>query len=73
MSAVWEHIARYVATTYDTEVNFNEEYFLCPECGEPVYACDYIDSDYFLGKNAYYTHGKVYCPICEQQLNSIDD
>lgn len=36
-------------------VDFDEKFFICPECGEPVYADDWEDTDF----------DGVKCPICE--------
>lgn len=49
----WMKAARYCEKTYGTYVNFEEEYFICPECDEPVYKCDWEDSDFHI------------CPVCE--------
>lgn len=67
---VWELIARYCEKEYDIFVNWEDEYFICPFCGEMVYKCDYVVEDYFLGHNG----GPIfYCPICENALNGEED
>ena len=48
----WESIARYCEETYGTLVDWTERFFLCPECGEPIYECDWNNED-FDG-----------CPVC---------
>ena len=48
----WESIARYCEETYGILVDWTERFFLCPECGEPIYECDWNDED-FDG-----------CPVC---------
>ena len=49
----WEKLATIVEkNSYDTEVNWDEEYFICPYCEEPVLKCDFP-------KNK-----ECACPIC---------
>jgi hypothetical protein len=57
----WDELAEYVEETYGAEVNWDEEFFICPECGEPIYKEDYdLDSDEIaLGM----------CPVCGMYLN----
>lgn len=49
----WTKTAKYCEKTYGTYVDFDEGYFICPECDEPIYKCDWEDSDYHI------------CPVCE--------
>ena len=49
----WEKLATAVEKNgYDTEVNWDEEYFICPYCEEPVLECDFPRNKEFA------------CPIC---------
>lgn len=49
----WMKVAKYCEKTYGTYADFDEGYFICPECDEPVYKCDWEDSDFHI------------CPVCE--------
>lgn len=64
----WDRISKYCARTYGVQVDNDDEFFICPECGEPIYKCDWRDSDYFLGH--IYPLGKAvwHCPVCETVL-----
>lgn len=33
----WEKLAKAVEKEYGCQVDWDEEFFICPECGEPVY------------------------------------
>ena len=50
----WKDAAHYCCETFGSYVNWEEGFFLCPECGEPVYECDWEDYVYWGG-----------CPICD--------
>lgn len=49
----WERIARYCQDEYGIFVDWEERFFICPECGEPIYECDW---------DAEELHA---CPVCE--------
>ena len=52
----WETNAIIVQEVYGCYVNWLAEFYFCPDCGEPVYKCDWeTDSDV---KNG------ILCPIC---------
>ena len=41
----WEKLATAVEKNgYDTVVNWDEGYFICPYCEEPVFECDFHKS-----------------------------
>lgn len=40
MYTMWEIVAMEMQETYGAMVDFDEKFFICPECGEPVYADD---------------------------------
>lgn len=61
----WEQLALYCEETYGCYVDWDERFFECPECGEPIYECDWRDSDYYLGRKG---NDKMYCPVCENLL-----
>lgn len=50
----WRVNAEVVAKVYGTQVDKEEEFYICPACGEPVYACDWDDEELV----------DVICPIC---------
>lgn len=51
---VWEKIALRLRRDYGVHVDWDERFFECPECGEPIYECDWRDGDICDG-----------CPVCE--------
>ena len=53
MFKTWRECAKYCETTFGCYVDWDEEFFHCPECDEPIYACDW------------WTHDWDSCPICE--------
>lgn len=52
MAWTWKLAAEYAEEVYGVQVDEEEEFFICPECGEPIYECDWTDSDF------------MFCPIC---------
>jgi len=50
---MWEKIARYCEDEYGIFVDWEERFFICPECGEPIYECDWSADE---------LHA---CPVCE--------
>lgn len=50
----WEKTARQLETIYGIFVDWDERFFECPECGEPIYESDWSD-----------TRSWDWCPICE--------
>ena len=57
----WEKVALMVDDTYDNIVDWNERFFECPICCEPIYEEDYpeIDKD---------EDFDVICPVCEEVI-----
>ena len=51
---MWEANAKYCAETFGTYVDWDERFYECPECGEPVYECDWESAEL----------EKELCPIC---------
>ena len=61
----WECLALYCERIYGCYVDWDERFFECPECGEPIYECDWQEMDYHLGSNSL----KIwFCPVCESEL-----
>lgn len=47
----WNEAAKMCEIIYGVYVNWEEWFFICPECGEPIYECDFNEFDTY--------------PICE--------
>lgn len=47
----WTETARLVRDVYGSYVDWDEEFFICPECDEPIYKCDWNEFSI--------------CPVCE--------
>lgn len=52
---MWEINAKIAEDVYGMYVDWDERFYECPECGEPVYECDWRASDL----------NQYLCPICE--------
>lgn len=52
----WRQAANLAAKVYSCPVNYGEGFFICPECGEPIYSCDWQDHDFNT------------CPVCEFEM-----
>ena len=54
----WKYVATHVIKEeYGGYVDWQEGFYLCPECGEPVYRDDY----------PHFEAGMI-CPICEAMI-----
>ena len=51
---MWEINARIAEKVYGSYVDWDEEFYNCPECGEPIYKCDWKDEELDI----------CLCPIC---------
>ena len=66
----YERLAKYCEKEYGslyvqpegTGSGYN--YFICPECGEPLYECDWFEDEFILLDT-------MICPICHKKLCSI--
>lgn len=59
--STWEQVARYCQEVYGSYIDWEERFYECCECGEPIYECDYNEyDDYYPGAG----RGPV-CPVCE--------
>ena len=67
--SVWEKFAHKVQEIYGVYVDWEERFFICPECEEPIYEDDWRDSDYCLGHTF---EGNWYCPVCENVLVEVE-
>lgn len=50
---IWEVNAKIVESTYGGFVDWDERFYNCPECGEPIYECDWSNEELL-----------DICPIC---------
>lgn len=50
---MWEKMAKYCEEEYGVFVDWEERFFICPECGEPIYECDWEEDELRA------------CPVCE--------
>lgn len=51
---MWERNAKIIINVYGGYVDWEERFYLCPECGEPIYECDWDEE-----------LEKFLCPVCE--------
>lgn len=54
MKNEWERNANFAAVVCGAFVDWEERFYECPECGEPIYECDWTDDEL----------KKDLCPIC---------
>lgn len=52
---MWEYNARYVENVFGGYVNWEERFYICPECGEVISEEDWTHVELMT----------VLCPICE--------
>ena len=62
MNWTWNYCAHYCEKTYGTYVDWDEEFFLCPECGEPIYKSDWDEHDDW-----------NVCPVCEWAFDGKEE
>lgn len=53
----WTYVATFLERDYGAYVDWEEEYYICPECGEPIYKCDYPHMEL-----------RMMCPVCESMI-----
>ena len=51
---MWEANAKMVEEVYGGYVDWEERFYNCPECGEPIYECDWSVNELI----------EAYCPVC---------
>ena len=59
---VWKINAKSAEKNYGSFVDWEEKFYNCPECGEPVYECDWEDKELMY----------EFCPICGFKENPDD-
>ena len=57
----WEQAVEYLQNTMNVYVDEEEGFFVCPECDEPIYKCDWEDHPDF-----------IICPICEFNYETLE-
>ena len=50
----WEEIAIELEENYGVYADWDVRFFECPECGEPIYECDWSITDFT----------NCFCPVC---------
>lgn len=55
----WRRVAKLVEADTGTMVDWHEKFFVCPECGEPLYEMDW---------DWYNLEDELKCPICDGDL-----
>lgn len=56
----WNDLAQRTVDVYGGYVDWDERFFECPHCGEPIYACDWDEWN-------------ERCPVCEEVIEGEDD
>ncbi len=52
---MWEENAKIVEQLFGSYVDWKEDrFYLCPDCGEPIYECDWTDEEL----------KEMICPVC---------
>ena len=51
----WENNAKEIENTYGGYVDWEERFYQCPYCGEPIYECDWSNEEL----------EEFICPVCE--------
>ena len=60
----WFEASKIVTEEYGTQVDYEEEFFICPECGEPIYKEDTMEFETGTEDgNTFFI-----CPVCEEHL-----
>ena len=60
MNWTWNEAAEYCENEFGSYVDWDEEFFICPECGEPLY------------KEDYESHRWAVCPVCESAFTEVE-
>ena len=57
----WKETAKMCQMVFGAHIDWEERFFECPECGEPIYEVDWEDHDDW-----------SICPICEVEWEGIE-
>ena len=55
----WLQMAHLIEVNYDSLIDWNDRFFYCPKCHEPVYEDEWESEDDFLDG-----YNNFICPIC---------
>ena len=58
----WLQIAHLIEVNYDSLIDWNDKFFYCPKCHEPVYEDEWASFDLIDGNNNFI------CPICGSMI-----
>lgn len=59
--------AKFLEETYGVQYDKEERFVICPECGEPLYECDWEPQTFEI------VDGNWYCPVCDQYYDTEDE
>lgn len=62
--SVWKKCAAIIEEKYGDFTDWYEGYFICPHCGEPIYDCDWENSEYYPEDREEDEDYLAQCPIC---------
>lgn len=65
--STWKDIAEICEHDYGTQVDYEDRFFVCPDCEEPIYADDWDAEDFFSFE------GEPMCPVCGMRFILIDE
>lgn len=60
----WSEVKEYCEIKYKVNIYYdedNDDYFLCPECGNRIYEHSWKDNENFFLETGY-------CPICQEKI-----
>lgn len=58
----WDKIAHLIEVNYGSLIDWDDRFFYCPECHEPIYEDEWADLDFLNGNNNFI------CPVCESVI-----
>lgn len=64
MDRAFRSFAKYLEKEYGVLFDREEGFVICPECGEPLYQCDWDVNDYSDDDDNYI------CPVCGENLEA---
>lgn len=62
LEKIWEATAEIACDVYGSFIDEEEQFFICPQCGEPIYLVD-LPSNWT----------GFYCPVCEIEIMEEDE